>query len=60
MRAALWASRSDPFFRGLVLSAVLEWGGQKVRNSPWVDPRIIPVFWRMIPLMEARSDLHWV
>jgi hypothetical protein len=39
----------------LVLSAVLECGGQKVRNSPWVDPRIIPVFWRMIPFMGGEE-----
>jgi hypothetical protein len=43
---------------GVGASALLRCGGQKVRNSPGEEPRIKPVFWRMIPLMGARSDLH--
>ena len=33
-------------------------GGEKVRKSPGVDPRIIPAFCNTIPLIGARSDLH--
>ena len=49
MRAALCASRREffPWFGALGSSRV--WGGEKVRNSSGVDPRIIPVF----------ADLHF-
>ena len=43
MRAALFASWDEPLARGLGHSASRRCGGQKVRNSPGVDPRTRPV-----------------
>jgi hypothetical protein len=60
MRAALCASRGEFFLRGLVFSVTLEWAGQKVRNSPGEEPRIIQFFCSISPLIGARSDFHWM
>ena len=44
---SFWAKTDSP---------VLVCGGQKVRNSPGVEPREIQVFRRMMVLIGARSD----
>ena len=44
MRPALWAPRSVFLFLVFFVSPGLECGGQKVRNSPGVQPIAIPVF----------------
>ena len=60
IRAALCASRLEFFLGGGRVSPGLECGGQKVRNSPRVDPMIIPFLGSITALMGAVRDVHCV
>ena len=58
IRAVRVELRSDsPFFEEL-LSLGLVSGGQKVRNSPGVEPRAMPVLWRIMELIGAQRARH--
>ena len=53
IRAARLALRSDLLFSACLVSLGLMWGGQKVRNSPGVEPRAMPFWGRIMELIGA-------